>query len=107
MKAFQTILASAVLATTPISAVKAQSSYEDCIVDCGVVYQQEAAHCDQYINRLDQEYCYMAISQDYSSCTDACSYQGASLSVDDARIQRFRPVDIKVAAHAAESADRG
>lgn len=101
MRALQTILAAAVLTTSPISVLHAQSSYDDCIAECGRVYQQAAAQCDQYLNRLDVEYCYMAIAQDYESCSQACSSQQASAFSDDARIQRFRPVDIRVAARAA------
>ena len=107
MKALRTILAATVLATSPFSALHAQSSYDDCIAECGQVYQQAAAQCDQYPNRLDVEYCYMAINQDYEFCSQACSSQQASASMDDARIQRFRPVDIRVAAQTAELPARG
>ncbi|HEX8573041.1 MAG TPA: hypothetical protein VF759_09835 [Allosphingosinicella sp.] len=107
MKAFRTILAATVLATSPFSALHAQSTYDDCMAACNAVYQQEAAHCDQYPNRLDVEYCYMAINQDLESCSQACSSPQASATIDDARIQRFRPVDIRVAAQAAEFPARG
>lgn len=107
MKTLRTILAATVLATSPFSALQAQSSYDDCIAACNQVYQQEAAHCDQYPNRLDVEYCYMAIAQDYEFCSQACSNQQASVSVDNARIQRFRPVDIRVADQAPEASARG
>ena len=107
MKTLRTILAATVLATSPFSALRAQSPYDDCIAECGRVYQQAAAQCDQYPNRLDVEYCYMAINQDYEFCSQACSNQQASVSVDDSGIQRFRPVDIRIAAQAAEFPAQG
>ncbi|HEU0098861.1 MAG TPA: hypothetical protein VFQ67_08815 [Allosphingosinicella sp.] len=107
MKTLRTILAATVLATSPFSALHAQSSYDDCMAGCNAVYQQEAAHCDQYPNRLDVEYCYLAIAQDLESCSQACSGQRASAFIDDVRIQRFRPVDIRLAAQTAESPSRG
>lgn len=106
MKALRTILAATVLATSPFGALHAQSSYDDCMASCNEVYQQEAAHCDQYPNRLDVEYCYMAIAQDLDSCSQSCSAQRASAFVDGG-IQRFRPVDIRVASQTAESPARG
>jgi hypothetical protein len=107
MKALRTILAATVLATSPFSALNAQSPYDDCIAICNEAYQREEAHCAQIPRRLDQEYCYMAIAQDYESCSQACSSQQASAFIDDARIQRFRPVDIRVAARAAVPPARG
>ncbi len=101
MRALRTILAATVLATSPFTALQAQSSYDDCIAECGRVYQQAAAQCDQYPNRLDVEYCYMAINQDYESCSQACSGQQAAAFTDDAGIPRFRPGDLRVAAQAA------
>lgn len=107
MKALRTILAATVLATSPFSALHAQSGYDDCIANCNDVYQQEAAQCAQYGASLDGEYCYMAIAQEYQGCTDSCSGQRASAFLDDARMQRFRPVDIKVASRPAATAARG
>jgi len=107
MKALPTFVAAAVLATCPVSTAQAQSAYEDCIAYCDQVYQQEAAHCAQYGASLDAEYCYMAIAQDYQSCTQACSSQQAAVYTDDIGVQRFRPVDIKIAFRSGELTHRG
>ena len=107
MKALPTLLAATVLATCPIGAAQAQSAYDDCIANCDQVYQQEAAQCAQYGASLDGEYCYMAIAQEYQSCTEGCSSQRASIQTDDTRLQRFRPVDIRVASRAHGPVHRG
>lgn len=107
MRAISTLLAAAVLVTCPIGAAQAQSAYEDCMANCDQVYQQEAQHCAQYGASLDGEYCYMAIAQDYQGCTQACSSQQASVYTDDLGVQRFRPIDIKVAFRDNAPAHRG
>ncbi|WP_179511407.1 MULTISPECIES: hypothetical protein [unclassified Sphingomonas] len=95
MKAFIAITAAAVSITSPLNVAIAQTSVGQCLEECGDAYYRDMYNCAiRYGSSVEGEYCQYGVGQERDSCVYFCNLEGASLSSEKPRTDRFRPSEI-------------
>lgn len=104
MKIYATVVAAAVLITSPIkAAAQSSASYEQCVGDCYTQYQAARDYCNSRYGDgnwwiIDRDWCEYDASQQAEQCTDYCSVLYPSAVAYNQATQRYRPVMIEALA---------